>query len=147
MAAIKAKPVEASARKWAERAGAASGEYADQAIAAATHWQERAGAAGKNYKDAVTQGNVESRFTQGVQRAGSGKYAKGIRDKGSSRYAAGVDASQAEFSAGVGPYLSGLNGFDPGTRGLRGSPGNYDISKKVGEHLKSIRLQRQGAGR
>lgn len=132
---IKIKSAAEIAKKWADVTPARSRQWEDEirrtgtdeysapAIAAAPIWE------------------------QGVQEAASrGAYAKGIEEKaekwkrkalavGASRFGPGVRAAEGDQAAGFAPYRETIAGLTLPPRGPRGSPGNYDRVRQVGEAL------------
>jgi len=118
----------ARARQWEEEIKATStDEYAAPAIAAAPIWE---------------QGVMEA--------AARGAYAKGIADKadkwkrksllvGVNRFGPGVRAAEADQAAGFAPYREVIAALTLTPRGPRGSPGNYERVREVGEALHRAR--------
>jgi hypothetical protein len=58
-----------------------------------------------------------------------------------------VSSGQTDYQAAVQPYLAATASTDIPDRKLRGDPGNYERSRKIGDALKALRLARSGAGR
>lgn len=118
----------ARSRQWEEEIRAtATDEYSAPAIAAAPIWE---------------QGVMEA--------AARGAYAKGISDKaekwkrkalsvGTARFGPGVRAAETDQAAGFAPYREVISGLTLTPRGPRGSPGNYDRVRQVGEALHAKR--------
>lgn len=137
---VKIKSAAAIAKKWAEvtpvRArqwedeikATSTEEYSAPAIAAAPIWE------------------------QGVMEAAQrGAYAKGVAEKaerwkrkalavGAARFGPGVRAAEADQAAGFGPYREVIAGLTLTPRGPRGSPGNYERVREVGEALHRARI-------
>lgn len=146
MGQIETKPVGDAASNWQQGAQARAQLYKQRAMAAGNRWAQDTAAAAPNFQTAVTSGNIGTRFANGVSRAGAGRYTQGINAKGD-RYSGGIAASGDRYSAGVSPYIQALNGFDPGDRGPRGDPRNYNRVQAVGSRLHDLRLATLSAGR
>lgn len=118
----------ARARQWEEEIRATStDDYASPAIAAAPIWE---------------QGVMEA--------AARGAYARGVEDKaekwkrkalavGAARFGPGVRAAESDHAAGFAPYREIIAGLTLTPRGPRGSPGNYDRVRQIGEALHTKR--------
>ena len=143
----KVKTAQASAQKWAERAGGAATEYAEEALAAATDWENNTVNASANYKAAISAGDIDRRYSSGARRAGAAKYSRGVRDKGQGRYGGGVAAGQGDYESGVQPFLQVIAGTDLPARRPRGDAANRQRSERIQTALHTARLARAGAGR
>ena len=144
--AITVKPIDASATKWAARAGAAASEYAAGALAGAEEWARNTANAADNFFQAVTAAGVKERFRRGVVKAGAAKYARKIESVAAGRYAPGVAAAEGDYRTGVEPYLSTIAGLTLSPRKPRGDPGNYMRVQEVGKALNAKRLALLGGG-
>ena len=137
---ISVKSATKAADKFVAGASARSSEYAVEAKAAGPAWEAGAIAAGPNYMAGIQVAGIQDRFVGGVKKAGASKYARKVESVGVGRYAPGITAGKEDYMRGVEPFLAELDGFDPGDRGPRGSPANYELSRKVGERLHAKRL-------
>ena len=140
MTRITVKSAAKSADKFVAGATARSTEYAAETKAAGPAWEAGAIAAGPNYLAGIQVAGIQNRFVGGVKKAGAAKFARKVESVGVGRYSPGVNAGKDDYKSGVEPFLSELDGFDPGDRGPRGSPANYELSRKVGEKLHAKRL-------
>jgi len=145
--AITVKSATDSARRWSTNAGAASGEYADQAEAAAEEWERGAAAAGANFKQAISAGDIQRRFEAGVRGAGAAKYRRKVRDVGAGRYGSGVAAAESDYADGVEPYLREIAGISLPARKPRGDSGNIQRVSVIADALHKRRLAASAAGR
>jgi len=146
MATPRVKSSSESAEKWAARATSASSEYASEAQQASQDWEANARAAAPNFKAAVTAGDIDRRFSSGVQQAGAAKYQRGIQNKGAGRYSGGVDAGKGDYQSGVEPYLQVIASTDLPARRPRGDPANRRRSEAIQDALHKARMARAGAG-
>lgn len=108
-------------------------------------WEAAAVAAAKNYKAAVSAADIDRRFIGGVK-GKAGKFNRKVEAVGVSRYGPGVQAAEEDFRAGVDDYLKELAALDVPERGPRGSTGNYDRVRKIGEALNKRRLAKLAVG-
>lgn len=137
---IKVKSISDAASYWVNGAQNRASRYVSNAPAAGGTWQANTVAAKANYKSAISAADIDSRFAGGVNKAGAAGYANGINLKGKDRYSPGVQAGQSNYTKGEGPMLDVIAGIDRGTRGVRGTPSNYDIVRKIGDALHAKRL-------
>lgn len=144
--AIKVKPIEQSAAKWADNAARSAAEYATGAEASAEDWARNTAGAADNYHQAVTAPAVKERFRRGVQLAGAAKYARKIRDVARDRFGPGVAAARDDYKAGVEPFLATLQGITLSPRKPRGDPANYNRVMEVGKALNAKRIALLGGG-
>ena len=144
--AIKVKEIGASATKWTENAGRASGEFAIRAEAAAEDWARNTQASADTFHMAVTAAGVKERFRRGVARAGAAKFARKIRDVARDRFAPGVAAATGDYQSGAEPYFATIAGITLSARKPRGDPANYRRVEEVGKALNAKRLALLGGG-
>lgn len=133
---------DAVAKKWATRAGAASGDYASGVKDAGDKWQAKTAAADKTYANGVNTAIANASFSKGVQRAGAARYVSQASTLGSQRYSGGVAAAQATMATKIAPVLSTIERLKQSAplRGPKGDPANYDISKHFGMGLRAQKL-------
>lgn len=144
--AIEVKDVSASVEKWASRAAAASGLYAEEAEKKADKWVKNAQGAQGNYQQGISAAGVPMRFARGVAKAGSAKFARMIREKGSGRYSAGVSIGKEEYKSDVEPFFSTLAALTLSPRKMRGDPSNLNRVSEVAKALNAKRLALLAAG-
>jgi len=137
---LKVKQAAASAQKWTENAGRAASEYATNAVAASEDWARATAAAADTFQQAVTAAGIKQRFARGVARAGAAKFARKVSEVGRDRFQPGVNAAQADYSAGMEPYLATIAGLTLVARKPRGDPANYHRVEQVGKALNAKRL-------
>ena len=140
MTRITVKSSAKSAEKFVSGATLRSSEYAAEAKAAGPAWEAGAIAAGPNYLAGISVAGIQERFVGGVKKAGAAKFARKVEKVGVPRYTPGITAGKDDYKSGIEPFLAELEGYDPGDRGPRGSPTNYELSRKVGERLHNKRL-------
>jgi len=133
-------PLDKVVTKWVEEAPKRSGYYEAEAPAAADTWYSEAIAAAGVYKSAVTAPNIEKLYSGGIKRVGAAKFRRKVVDVGVDRYGPGITAAKDDYSTGVEPFLALLATITIKERGPRGSAGNYEIVKQVGDPLHKKRL-------
>jgi len=126
------------AKKFATRAGQASGDYKDGVARSGNAWETNTKASEDNYKLSVVQAANEGRFGKGVSAAGQAKFLKRATELGPSRFTAGVGAAQEDWARGVQPSLDALKSLDLPPRRPKGENGNRaDI---VAKRLRAVKL-------
>lgn len=119
----------ARSRQWQEEIAATSdGDWADAAIAAAPIWEQ-----------GVMAAAARNLFPSGVE-ANRTKWKRKALAVGATRYGPGVTAAQPDHAAGFAPYREVIAGLDLPPRGPRGSPGNYERVRLIGEALHARRI-------
>ena len=140
MTRITVKSAAKSADKFVSGATMRASEYASETVAAGPAWESGTIAAGPNYLAGISVAGIDKRYVGGAKRAGAAKFTRKVETVGVGRYAPGISAGKDDYMRGVEPFLAELEGYDPGDRGPRGSPTNYELSRKVGERLHAKRL-------
>jgi hypothetical protein len=135
-------PVGRVAQKWARRASAASGDYADGVQNTTRSWQAAAQAAEKNYQAGVQQAAAAGRFGKGVARVGDSKWKKRAVEVGPARYSQGVSIAEQDYSAQVAPFLEVIGRTDLPPRGPAGSDGNFQRVMAIGKALRQLKVSR-----
>lgn len=131
-----------SAKKFVERAGAASEDYKQGALNT-TKDQAAAAIAGKaNYVAGIQASIAAGRYEKGLQRSGKSKWQKGITEKGANRFAEGVASGAGDYATNSGAYDNARNAASALPRGPKGSEANFLRSKTVGL---ALRKQKVGA--
>ena len=115
------KDAGASATKWSQRAGAASGTYT--AGVAATQKDQAALAAVQEgtWANSVAAAAANKRFSAGLARSGTAGWKAGVAAVGGTRYSQGVGAAQTKYQSGVAPYFAALGSVTLPARGVKGS--------------------------
>ena len=137
---ISVKSAAEIADKWAIVTPARSSYYASEAPAAGGKWEERTSESGGVYLAGLQVAGIEKRFVGGVKRAGAAKFSRKVKDVGVARYSPGVTAAKEHMAKGIADYVAVLEGMKIPDRGPRGSPGNYEIGKVIGDALHQKRL-------
>jgi len=121
---MKVKDVSRVSAKWADRAGSATGQYAEGVQNPSADWETATIAAQENYKQAVTKAANEGRFGKGVRQAGTAKQQNAALSKGVGRYSQGVAVAQPEYAAAIEPYLTVIANTNLPPRKPKGDPSN-----------------------
>lgn len=138
--AIKIKSAPEIAKKWADVTPARSAQW--QAEVAATpdgDWADAAVAAAPIWEQGVTEAAARGLFASGIE-ANRTKWKRKAIALGPARYGTGVRAAQQDMAAGFAPYRDVISAIELPPRGPRGSPGNYERVRVVGEALHSRRV-------
>jgi hypothetical protein len=135
--AIKVKDVTAAAKKFKDRASAASGDYSTGVAGAASDWEAKSAAAEETYKSAVIDAAGKGRYGQGV-RGSAGKYQKNATGVGPQRYQTGIANAQDGYAQAMGPVLSAIAGLTLPPRGVKGT--NQERSNIVATALRKLKV-------
>ncbi|MEK7179972.1 MAG: hypothetical protein AAB706_00695 [Patescibacteria group bacterium] len=128
-----------SAKKFVERASAASGDYLSGAQSTSKD-QSAAAIAGKaNYAAGINAALAAGRYEKGLQKSGKSGWLKGITDKGANRFAEGVASGASKYAANSGLYDSARSAADSMPRGPKGSEANFARAKAVGQALRKLK--------
>jgi hypothetical protein len=133
--AIQTKSIDAIAKKWSNRAQAASPDYQAGVEGTTKDWASNAANATQAWQAGVTQAAGRGAFTKGVRAAGTEKWRANASSKGGQRYGPGVSVAEPAFTSGFQPYLGTIQSLTLPTRQAKGSPGNYARSQAVGTAL------------
>lgn len=136
--AIRIKDTGSLAKKFVQRAGAASADYKDGVSQSGQDWESGAKAGAENYRIAVTQAATEGRFEKGIAAAGAAKFVKRATELGSQRFATGVQAAEGEWARGTQPYLDALKSMELPAKRPRGQ--NADRANAVAQRLHQMRV-------
>lgn len=129
------------AAKWRRRVEGASDDYRAGVAGKGNLFAANAAAASGSYKTAITAADIEARFKAGVSGAAA-KYTARATQLGPGRFAEAAPAAEPDFSRGMGPVLSAIASVDLPPRGPRGSAGNYNRVKPIGDALSKLRTGR-----
>lgn len=136
--AIRIKDTASLAKKFINRAGAASKDYEDGVRAAGADWENGAKNGGDNYRIAVTQAASEGRYERGISAAGAAKYVQKATTLGPQRFQTGVQAAEGDWARGSQPYLDALKGVELPPRRPRGQ--NAARAQAVADRLHQMRV-------
>jgi len=132
---VKVKPLDAIAEKWVNVTPGRAPFYEQGIREAAGTWASNAAAAEPNYQQGVQQAISRRAYSKGVRAAGDEKWQRKALELGTARYGQGVQAARDDFSKGFAPYHDVIARIVLPKRGPRGSPGNYDRVRALGEAL------------
>jgi hypothetical protein len=128
---MKTKSASQSAAKWSERAGNATGDYADGVQNPKQSWKDSTTAAQETWKQGLQTSFQNGSFARGVAKAGDAKQIGNSLSKGVSRFAAGVSIAQGDYETGVAPFLAIIERTTLPPRGPKGDPRNIERVSKL----------------
>ena len=132
--------VKVNGAKWATRASAAAGDYANGTQTPKRSWSEATSASKANYEAGIAAANSRDAFAKGVQSAGDQAWRSGIENKGRARFSQGVAIAQNKYESGFRPFASAIESAQLPPRGPKGT--NYGRVQAVGEALRNAKLNR-----
>jgi hypothetical protein len=138
--AIRIKDTASIAKKFVQRAGAASTDYASGIQVAGQDWQTNTIAGKDNYVAGVQQAIADGRFERGVGAAGAQKYVDNATKLGPQRYQTGVAQAENAYSRGVQPHLDMMKGLDLPPKGPKGSAQNQQRANIVATRNRALKL-------
>lgn len=138
--AIRVKDAGTVARKWVQRAAAASPDYAAGVKDAAGDWEANTIAGRENFALGVQAAISDGRYERGVREAGGAKFAARASTIGAQRFAPGVQASEGEMAKGVAPVLQAIAGMTLPPRRPKGDPGNMERANAVAQQLRKLKV-------
>jgi hypothetical protein len=127
------------AAKWAQRAGAASGDYTKGVQNTTKDWAADTAASAGAWASGVQAAVGNGAFTKGVNAAGTQKWRTMASSKGATRYPQGVQAAQPAYTTGIGPVLQVLGSIQLPPRGPKGDPGNINRVTAVTTALRKLK--------
>lgn len=132
------------AKKWADRASGASGEWVNR-IKQST-WKSDAIAGEDNFQKAMSEVVSKKLRMKGIEKSSDAKWQQGAADS-ETIFADKVRKAEGTMSTAIQQVLNDEKTIvaQLPKKGPRGSPGNYDRSRKVGEHLHDQKVKRMGA--
>ena len=138
--ALKIKSAAAIAKKWAEVTPGRAAQW-QQEVAATSDgdWAEAAISAAPAWEQGVSEAASRGSYASGVE-DNRGKWKRKALAIGPARYGPGVRAAETDQAQGFAPYQSTIAGLTLSPRGPRGSPGNYERVREVGEALHKTRV-------
>ena len=137
---IKIKTATEIAKKWAEVTPARAKQWEAEIKATPDgDWADPAVAAAPNWEMGVTEAAARNGYATGVEQART-KWKRKALAVGPIRYGPGVRAAEADQAAGFAPYRDVIAELTLVPRGPRGSLGNYERVREVGEALHRKRV-------
>jgi len=133
---MKVKDLNQAAKKYSTNAQAGSANYAT-GVQANTTWATNTENAAPTWSAAVQAAASNGRFAKGVAKAGQAKWQSNAVAKGQSRFQTAVASamSQQMWQTGFQPYATIIASIPKPPKGVRGSPGNYQIVQTIGSAL------------
>ena len=127
-------------KKWKDVTPGRAAQYKLGVQSPRRSWSEAAQASDEARKAGLAAADARNAFQEGVAKAGDAKWKRRAETLGSQRFGPGVQAGQAEYQSGFSPYHSVIQAVQLPPRGAKGSPGNYDRSRMIGEALHSAKV-------
>lgn len=140
LGAIQLKPLDTISNKWKTRASGAGADYAAGIAAPKVDWAGATAAGAEAYAQGVQEAIGQGRFQREVRKAGSAKWQSRASTLGAQRFPQGVNASQADYSSGVAPYLQVISQVSLPAKGPRGAPQNLERVRAVTDALHQRRI-------
>jgi len=138
---VKIKTATEIAKKWAEVTPARSRQWEDEIKATPTEeYSGPAIAAAPIWEQGVMEAAARDGYAKGVA-AKAEKWKRKALAVGATRFGPGVRAAESDQAAGFAPYRDVIAGLTLAPRGPRGSMGNYERVRQVGEALHNRRTQ------
>lgn len=129
-----------AAKKYAQRAANAQGDYASGIKGKGTQWQTATAGAADNWEAGVQAAITRKAFSKGVTAAGGTKYEQNATTVGPARYAQGVQNGASNWAAGVQPYLDTLSNLTLPPKGPKGAPQNMQRAQAVADALRKKKV-------
>lgn len=133
-----AKSASQSAQKYADRAGAAAGDYVAGAESTTKDQAAAAIAAFEITKQATMAALNEGRQVRGLQKSGKSGWLAGVKAKGGSRYGEGVSVAAPKYATESARFDSARGAAASIPRGIKGSPQNLQrVAAVVAAQIKT----------
>jgi len=132
--AIRIRDTGALATKYAQRAGAATGDYTAGIQAGGPDWENNTRTSNDAWKQGVSDAVAKDRFVKGVS-GSQQKYLDNATKLGPQRYQQGVGNAKDAWATGTQPYLDLLKGLALPPPGPRRSPQNQARASMVAQEL------------
>lgn len=116
----------AVAAKWAQRAGAATGDYQRGVELTDKDPTALAAAAGARYIQGVQAAYNSGKWARRLQQVGKAGWQDAVRTKGVANYATGIMASEQKYATAIGPVLAAVQA---GQRLVAGMPSVTDVQR------------------
>ena len=128
--------------KWQNRAGAASGDYAEGARTTDKDQAQRAIAAKTVYQNALTESFGRDAYAKGLTRSGKQGWLQGVEQKGAQNFSTGVSADIArnKYVQNSSKYDSARKAADSLPRQGRGSAANLARVAAVANALRAVKV-------
>jgi predicted aminopeptidase len=136
---IQIRDAGAIAKKWTTRASAAAPDYTSGVQNTTADQAALAAAAEPLWQQSVAEAAANGSYGKGVRKAGTEKWRTGATTKGAQRYSGGVNAGQANYQAGVAPFLQTLSNLSLPPRQVKGN--NMARVQMVVDALRKQKLQ------
>lgn len=138
--AIKIKSAAAIAKKWAEVTPLRAKQWEDGIKETSSDEQENAAiASAPTWEAGVMEAAARGGYARGIEE-NRGRWKRKALAVGPQRFGPGVRAAETDQAQGFAPYRETIAGLTLGPRGPRGSPGNYERVREVGEALHAKRI-------
>lgn len=138
--AIKIKSAAMIAKKWAEVTPQRARQWQEEITATPdADWADPTIAAAPNWEQGVATAAAQGLFPRGVEESRS-KWKRKALAVGPARFGPGVRAAEADQAQGFAPYRETIAALTLSPKGPRGSPGNYERVREVGEALHAKRI-------
>jgi len=131
---VEVKPLEDVVRKWKSRAAIAQPEFT-AGVSRASDWQGKTAASADRWTAGVTQAASNDSFRKGVGKTSTDEWRRKTIEKGSVRFAGGIAAAEPDFRKGISEVLSTIASVTLPARGPKGSAGNYERVRAIGDAL------------
>lgn len=133
------KTAQESAKKFVERASAASADYKEGALNTSKDQAQAAINAKANYQAGLTASFTRGSYEKGLAASGKSGWLKGVTEKGAERFAGGVASGADKYAQNSAKYDSARNSASSLPRGPKGSEANFLRSKTVGQNLRKVK--------
>lgn len=140
MASISVMNVADAAKKFADRASAATPEYKSGLQGSGDAWQRNTAAGEQNYNQGVQAGISRGAFGKGVKSVSGTDFENAAITKGGNRYADGVRTGAPNWATGFQPYADALSKLNLPPRAPKGDPRNMQRATDVAMALNKARV-------
>lgn len=138
--AITVKPIDAIAKKFVVRAGAAATDYQAGIQAPRQDWATATEGAATTYAAGVQAAIGRNAFARGVANAGTAKWQRKALAVGPTRYTQGVQAAQGDYASKFAPYRDVLSNINLPPRAPKGDPSNINRVAAIASALHSKKI-------
>lgn len=138
--AITVKPIDAIAKKYVTRAGAAASDYQSGVQAPRQDWATATESASTTYAAGVQAAIGRNAFSRGVAAAGTAKWQRKALAVGPTRYTQGVQAAQGDYASKFAPFRDVLSNLNLPPRAPKGDPANINRVAAIAQALHSKKI-------
>ncbi len=138
--AITVKPIDAIAKKYVTRAGAAATDYQSGIQAPRQDWATATEGAATTYAAGVQAAIGRNAFARGVANAGTAKWQRKALAVGPTRYTQGVQAAQGDYASKFAPFRDVLSNLNLPPRAPKGDPANINRVASIAQALHSKKI-------